>query len=154
MLTIGPAAAEDAGRIYELICDLENTKLPVDRFSEILKKQREDENYCCLVGKLEDRVVAVLNLRFEDQLHHAERIAEILEFAVDRAHRSEGIGGQIFKEAVRRAKEAGCVQIEVDCNQLRTQAHRFYLREGMHAFHYKFSKNITGEDTEENRIGK
>ena len=31
-------------------------------------------------------VVSVLNLRFEQQLHHCECIAEIMEFAVDRLY--------------------------------------------------------------------
>lgn len=51
-------------------------------------------------------------------------------------------------------KDAGCIQIEVACNQLRKDTHRFYLREGMHNFHYKFSLNLTGNDTAENAIGK
>ena len=52
------------------------------------------------------------------------------------------------------AKEAGCVQIEVARNQLRKNTHRFYLREGMQNFHYKFSKSLTGEDTTENVLGR
>ena len=52
--------------------------------------------------------------------------------------------------ACQIAKDFGCMQIEVACNQLRKDTHRFYLREGMHNFHFKFSKSLNGNDTEEN----
>ena len=77
-----------------------------------------------------------------------------MEFAVDKNARSNGIGGEMLTYASALAKEAGCVQIEVACNQLRKNTHRFYLREGMQNFHYKFSKSLTGEDTTENVLGR
>ena len=38
--------------------------------------------------------------------------------------------------------------------QLREGAHRFYLREDMHNFHYKFSKRLYGENASENILGR
>ena len=148
------ATAEDCGRVYALICDMEQKALPYDRFRAIFERQLQSESYCCLVLEENGAVVGELNLRFEEQLHHAERIAEVMEFAMDAAYRNRGLGAGLFAYACERAKEQGCVQIEVACNQLRTDTHRFYLREGMHNFHYKFSKSLTGEDTGENAIGK
>ena len=60
----------------------------------------------------------------------------------------------MLEEAYRIAKEHGCSQIEVACNQLREDTHQFYLREGMHNFHYKFSKSLEENDTVLNTIGK
>lgn len=148
------ATIEDCGRVYALICDMEQKALPYDRFRAIFEKQLQSENYCCLVLEESGAVIGALNLRFEEQLHHAERIAEIMEFAVDADYRSRGLGAGLFAHACDTARKQGCVQIEVACNQLRRDAHRFYLREGMHSFHYKFSKSLTGEDTGENAIGK
>ena len=91
---------------------------------------------------------------FEEQLHHTEYIAEIMEFAVDAAFRGQGIGKAMLEEACKIAREQGCSQIEVACNQLRVDTHRFYLREGMHNFHYKFSKSLAGNDTDVNAIGR
>lgn len=109
---------------------------------------------CLLVWEEETQVKGVLHLRMERQLHHAALVAEIMEFAVDKNARSNGIGGEMLTYASDLAKETGCVQIEVACNQLRKNTHRFYLREGMQNFHYKFSKSLTGEDTTENVLGR
>ena len=144
----------DCKDIYDLICELEGQPLSFHRFSEIYQKQLNSVGYCCVVCEYNNHVVGVLNLRFEEQLHHANYIAEILEFAVCASCRSKGIGKEMFKIACQRAKEFGCVQIEVACNQLRKDTHRFYEREGMKNFHFKFSKSLIGEDTSENIIGR
>ena len=93
-------------------------------------------------------------MRFEKQLHHAENIAEIMEFSVLPQCRNKGIGKKMIEEGFEIAKKMGCTQIEVACNQLRKDTHRFYTREGMHNFHFKFLKRLLGEDTPNNMLGK
>ena len=117
---------DDCRQIYNLICDMESTELDYDKFS----------------------------LRFERQLHHVASVAEIMGFSVSPDFRNKGIGKEMFAKACELSKDAGCIQIEVACNQLRKDTHRFYLREGMHNFHYKLSLNLTGNDSAENAIGK
>jgi len=51
-------------------------------------------------------------------------------------------------------KNNGCSQIEVACNQLRKDTHQFYAREGMHNFHFKFSKQLADDDVQENALGR
>ena len=87
-------------------------------------------------------------------LHHAGRIAEVMELAVAPGHRGRGLGARLLAEAERIALENGCVQIELACNRLRTNAHRFYEREGMKNFHCKFSKPLVGGNAGENRLGR
>lgn len=145
---------KDREAIYALICEMERKQLPFDRFSEIYREQLSDKHYNCLVCEQNGTVIGVINLRFEKQLHHSEAIAEILEFAVHPSCRKKGIGKEMLSAACQLAKDAGCIQIEASCNTLRTNAHRFYLREGMHCFHYKFSKSLTGESSTANAIGR
>lgn len=144
----------DCKMVYDLICEMECKQLPWNRFSEIYQEQINNEQYYCLVCEYHYDVIGVLNLRFEKQLHHSECIAEIMEFAIHSSYRKKGIGKEMFAHACQLAKDAGCTQIEVACNQLRADTHRFYLREGMHNFHFKFSKSFIGTDTSENQIGK
>ena len=139
------AAIKDCEKIYNLICELENTVLPFSRFKDIFSDQLNSSRYYCLVCERDNDVIGVLNLRFEKQLHHAECIAEIMEFIVDHGFRTRGIGKSMLERACQVAKEYGCSQIEVDCSQLRIEAHRFYCGEGMSNSHYKFSKLLTGE---------
>lgn len=145
---------KDCNGVYALMCELEQKQLPLDRFAEIYQSQVNNDHYYCLVCERDERIICVLNLRFEEQLHHASCIAEVLEFAIDPSHRSKGIGREMFSIACQVAAEFGCSQIELATNQLRTDAHRFYEREGMHNFHYKFSKSLTGADLSENAIGR
>lgn len=154
MLTYRRASLQDVDAVYRLICDMEQKELPKERFQEIFLWQLDREGYYCLLCLKDGAVAGALNLRFEWQLHHGERIAEILEFAVDPACRNQGIGREMLARACRLAAEAGCTQIEVDCNQLRTDTHRFYQREGMRAFHYKFSRRLDGAGGTENAIGR
>ena len=148
------ATISDCAKIYDLICDMERRELSFDRFQKIYRDQLNNRYFYCLVNDQDGRVIAVLNLRFEEQLHHAELIAEIMEFAVEAAFRDHGIGKAMLEEACRIAGEQGCSQIEVACNRLREDTHRFYLREGMHNFHFKFSKILAENDSAENAIGK
>ena len=148
------ADADDCAAVYDLICDMEHKKLPCDRFREIFASQADNDHYYCLLCEEDGKVIGELNLRFEEQLHHADRIAEIMEFAVAPGCRNRGVGKAMLEQACLIAKEHGCAQIEVACNQLRTDTHRFYLREGMHNFHYKFSKPLSGSDSAENAFGR
>ena len=83
---------KDCKAVYGLICALEDSTLPFTRFSDIYREHLRDRRYFCLVWEEGGEVMGVLNLRFEKQLHRAEKVAEILEFVVQAACRSRGIG--------------------------------------------------------------
>lgn len=136
------ATKTDEKQVYELMCRLEQTRLPYDRFAEIFQEQLASKHYYCLVWEEDGRVAGVLNLRWEGQLHHAGRVAEIMELIVDPSCRNRGIGRKLFACACRLARQFGCGEIEVTSNRIRTGAHRFYLREGMEQTHLKFTKSL------------
>ncbi len=147
------AVATDCRSVWELICDMEQTELPYDAFAAVFEKQRSNPQLYCLLAEVSGAVVGTLNMRIEEQLHHAGPIAEIMEFAIAEHWRNCGLGHKMFAEACRIAKEKNCPQLELACNKLRLNAHRFYRREGMHDHHYKFSINFCGGD-EDNRLGR
>ena len=148
------ATAGHCRSVYDLICNMEAKELPYDDFASIFHEQLAADCYHCLIWEENGEVTGMLNLRFERQLHHCASIAEILEFVVDPAYRSQGLGAAMFAEACRIARESGCAQIEVTCNQLRNGAHRFYERRGMKNHHYKFSLLLEGCDGGENVLGR
>ena len=153
-MTTRIATIDDCLAVYEMICDMEAKQLPYGAFADIFQKQLKDPDYACIVCEESRGVIAVLNLRFEVQLHHAARIAEIMEFVVKAEYRNKGLGKDLLAYAEKCAKQNGCVQIEVACNQLRKNTHRFYSREGMKNYHYKFSKDLTEADEVENKLGR
>ena len=145
---------KDCKDIYDLICDMENKQLPYDIFEKMYQNQLKRKDMYCIIQEDGEKMTAMLNLRFEEQLHHCEKIAEIMEFVVNAENRNAGVGKEVLEEACRVAEVHGCSQIEVACNQLRKDTHRFYEREGMHNFHYKFSRRLTGEDSGDNILGR
>jgi GNAT superfamily N-acetyltransferase len=52
------------------------------------------------------------------------------DLAVHPEHRSLGIGKQLLDEAKRWARARGASHLELDSADARTDAHRFYMREG------------------------
>lgn len=145
------ASMDDCECVWSLVCQLEHCELPYELFSEMFAKQVKSTHYCCLVAREspDSPVRAMLNMRFENQLHHAARIAEILEFIVDKDVRGQGVGAAMLEEAQRVAREMGCVQLELTSNRTRTDAHRFYEREGMVQSHVKFTFPFAEVDLED-----
>ena len=148
------AHPEDVRAIYDLICDMENKTLPYPDFEGIFLRQSIRKDFLCLVYIQNEEVVGCINLRMEEQLHHAGRICEIMEFVVNREQRGNGIGKCLFNAACMEAMKRQCLQIEVSCNRLRERTHRFYEAQGMHRFHYKFSLDFTRSEDHENRLGR
>ena len=134
------ATLSDCRAVYHMICELEAKILPYKEFQDIFRKQLEDSHYECIICEENEHIIGVLNLRYEEQLHHAGVVAEILEFVIAESYRGKGPGKEMLAYALQRAKDNECIQIEVACNQLRKDTHRFYLREGLTNSHFKFSK--------------
>jgi len=151
MMIYRKSTPEDCRAVYALICDLANKALPYDWFEAVYLDQLGDSHRYCLVCERAGAVIGVLNMRFEEQLHHGERIAELLEFSVAAEFRSMGVGKELLARGCAVAERGGCSQIEAACNRLRTDAHRFYLREGLQNSHYKFSKRLTGDENAPDR---
>lgn len=152
-MNIRMAKSTDVKAVYDLICDMENSKLDYEKFQQVLNKYLEDDRIFCFVAEDCGTVIGCLNMRIEHQLHHTSKIAEILELAVMDKYRSKGVGKELFEKASQIAKDNDCLQIELSCNQLRTRAHNFYEKQGMSNFHYKFTKNLHNEEIKENRLG-
>lgn len=58
------------------------------------------------------------------------------------SHRGRGIGGALLGELVQRARQAGCRAIDLDSALHRSDAHRFYLREGMPIISFHFGRTL------------
>lgn len=145
MHTIRTAAPTDEGEVYRLVCLLEETQLPHEAFAEIFASLLQNTEHCILVCDGADgRLSAVAHLRMEPQLHHAARVAELLELCVDTPARGQGLGEELLCAARRCAAEAGCVQLELVSNCRRTRAHHFYEKQGMKRSHVGFTEELNG----------
>jgi GNAT superfamily N-acetyltransferase len=77
--------------------------------------------------------------------HHGGRSAEIESMHVHPGFRSMGIGAQLLEAAVGAARRAGCYRVQLMSNVRRTEAHRFYERQGFVPSHLGFKRWIEPE---------
>ncbi len=65
------------------------------------------------------------------------------DFAVDPARRSQGVGTALLHTAKEWAQNAGATHLELDSGMARSDAHRFYEREGGTRQSYTFGWELT-----------
>ncbi len=75
-------------------------------------------------------VVAFICIHFITQLGLEGDFARISYFAVSDEYRGKGIGRELEVRCEELARSRHCDRIEVHCSDYRTDAHRFYARQG------------------------
>lgn len=103
---------------------------PPSNLAAKLQRLTTDPDEALLVYQLDAEVVAFLSLHFIPQLALAGDFARISYFAVKDSARGLGVGRQLEEHITRLARERNCDRIEVHCHSRRTDAHRFYERQG------------------------
>ena len=83
-----------------------------------------------VVYESNQRVVAVISIHFIPQLALKGDFARISYFAVDPEARSQGLGRELEEYCFALASNKQCDRIEVHCHSRRSDAHRFYYRQG------------------------
>ncbi|DAB31352.1 MAG TPA: GNAT family N-acetyltransferase [Sulfurospirillum sp. UBA11407] len=96
------------------------------RISQFL--QQADE--LLLVAYDAGEILGVISLHFIPQLALSRDFCRISYFCVAETSRNKGIGALLESKAVEVAKERNCECIELHCHSRRTDAHRFYHRQG------------------------
>src|SRR5438445_9165280 len=116
---------------------LERIKDPMPQlYIEAFDAIEANPNQLLLVGDIEGRVVASLQLTFIPGIAHQgawRAQAEAVRVAGDlRGHQ---IGEAMMRHVIALAKERGCALIQLTTNKARDDAQRFYRRLGFIASH-------------------
>jgi len=128
-MKIRKANQEDAGAITALLEQLGYPRTQAF-LADRINLLADDSSKELVVGEENGRVVAVLSLHFIPQLAVAGPFARISYLCVQEGLRSQGIGRQLEEYAETTARARGCDLIELHSNGRRTEAHRFYFRQG------------------------
>lgn len=136
------AKADDIKSVYDLICELEDAVLNEERFEDAFKRQTADDRYICLLYQDDEIIKGLLNMRIEAQLHHAGKIAEIMELVVGKKYRGNNIGSELIEKAIEIARAEECLRIELSSSKWRTDSHRFYQDKGFIASHINLTKDL------------
>jgi GNAT superfamily N-acetyltransferase len=78
---------------------------------------------------------------------HSGRELYCDDLVTDEAQRSSGVGHALIDYMERVCRERGCDMLALDSGTHRTQAHKFYFREGMVVTSFHFNKKISDAPT-------
>jgi GNAT superfamily N-acetyltransferase len=113
---------------YPVLAEL-RPHVPAEDFVAIIERLSENIGYR-LAYLLDGEVKAVAGYRVSEWLHSGKYM-EIEDLITTSVERSKGYGTQLFRWLVARAKHDGCRQLRLVSGVQRTDAHRFYIRQGM-----------------------
>jgi len=147
MAIIRAATEEDVPRILELYEELvittseaeQNRNPSLDDSRRVYAQIRAMPGYELLVAEEEGEVVGSVVLLIVPNLsHRASPWAVVENLIVTQQQHRQGIGRQLMKDAIARARGAGCYEIQLSSNKTRDEAHRFYESLGFEASAHGF----------------
>jgi len=145
VLTTGPLERDEVTVAASLVQagsfspEAENPHEPDAYWAAVLATRQSGGDV--LVAREDGVVVGVVQvLLFHHFQHHGQRCAELESFHVREDRRSQGIGRTLLAAAEDLAEAAGAYRVQLTSNLVRTDAHRFYLREGYQHQHGGFKK--------------
>ena len=109
---------------------------PHPAYEEAFDRMTAQPGNIYLLAETDDGVIGCLQLTI---IHGLSRVgmsrAQIEGVRVATSHRGMGIGEALFREAIARAREAGCGLVQLTTDKSRSDASRFYKRLGFVASH-------------------
>ena len=95
-----------------------------------------DPNHELIVAELGGEVIGTLHLTFLPSISYQGGLrAQVESVRVDRKCRSQGIGSEMMKWSIERAKKRGAHLVQLTTHRSREDAHRFYERLGFTKSH-------------------
>lgn len=138
------ARRQDVAAIVALYADdklgaARETPAALDGYYVAFDEIVEDRNQELVVAELDGAVVGTFQLTFIRQLTHGGcKVAQIEAVRIAAKLRGRGLGGEMMRWAIERARAAGCARVQLTSNKERSEAHRFYERLGFRRSHEGF----------------
>lgn len=138
-INVRAAEPADAECIYGFICALENFEADkFNLFRHYYEGNLRDENKIHLIAVARNGdTVGYLSCYGHLLLHHLGMVYEIQEMFVTSEYRSHGIGKLLLAELQTILEARPHASFEVTTNKLRTDALRFYEKNGFVQTHFK-----------------
>lgn len=107
-----------------------------DSYLAAFAQIESDPNHELVVAELDGEVVGTLHLMFLPSLSFQGGLrAQVESVRVDGRFQREGIGSDMMRWAVERARVRGAHVVQLTTHNSRTDAHRFYERLGFKGSH-------------------
>ena len=102
-----------------------------------------DPHHELIVAELNGEVIGTLHLMFLPSLSYQGGLrAQVESVRVDSKYRGQGIGSELMKWTIARAKERGAHLVQLTTHGSRVDAHRFYERLGFKGSHLGMKLNL------------
>ena len=102
-----------------------------------------DPNQFLAVAELDGEMVGTFQLSFIPYLtHRGSRRAQVEAVRVASSARGQGLGAEMFKWAIAKARSEGCSMVQLTSDKQRPEALRFYEGLGFRASHEGFKLSL------------
>lgn len=109
--------------------------LPESYYSAYVKINK-DPNHDLIIAELNGEVIGTLHLMFLPSISFQGGLrAQIESVRIDTRYQSRGIGSEMIRWAIERAKARGTHVVQLTTHKSREDAHRFYERLGFKGTH-------------------
>jgi len=107
-----------------------------DSYYKAFDEIDKDSNHELIVAEMNGKVVGTLQLMFLPSISYQGGMrAQVESVRVDGKLRNQGIGAEMMKWAIERAKERDAHLVQLTSHKSRNDAHRFYERLGFTKSH-------------------
>ena len=96
----------------------------------------KDPNHELVVAELESKVIGTLQLMFLPSISFQGGLrTQVESVRVDKKYRGQGIGSELMKWTIERARQRGAHVVQLTTHKSREETHRFYKRLGFEGTH-------------------
>ena len=114
-----------------------------ESYARAFEEIYDDPNHELIVAELDGKVVGMLQLMFLPSISFQGGLrAQVESVRVDTSLRGKGIGSDLMKWTINRAKERGAHVVQLTTHRSREDAHRFYERLGFSGSHLGMKLNL------------
>jgi GNAT superfamily N-acetyltransferase len=140
-IAIRRATADDVRDIAFLLGELGYPTTPEAFARRFERLAREPETWL-FVADAGGRVVGLAGLRVSMLLERDEPVGRLIALVVYEPFRRGGIGRALVDAVEARARQAGCMQLDLSSSDRRDGAHAFYRRLGFADVSRRFVKDL------------
>lgn len=145
-IEIRPARLGDENYLADLLTQLGYPATQAQMRKRIEQWSQPDSLNRIFIAEQYDTIIGLLGLSISYFFHTDQPVARITSLVVDQNHQGQGVGKLLLIAAEEHARVQGCYKVELTSGTQRTDAHRFYIKQGYATDHKKyFAKNFAAE---------
>lgn len=137
-----PATLADTDAVYGLICELKQKEYDRKTFAAGFAANLHNPSQRYQLAVMNGEIVGLIGIQLMFPLNLNCWIGEIQELVVLPQMRGLNVGKRLLEWAEAEARLNGASLMELSSGKVRTDAHRFYLREGYEQSHFRFKKAL------------